>query len=406
MHYLSHTLPNKLRIIHLPTSSPVSYCGFAIQAGTRDEKPDEFGLAHFVEHMLFKGTNKRKSWHILNRMENVGGELNAYTSKEETFIYSISKTEDYERAIELMTDLIIHSQFPENEIEKERDVILDEIQSYEDNPSELIFDEFENILFNGHPLGHHILGNQQSLLSFNKKTGRSFIENHYTADNMVFFSMGAIDFKQVLRLAEKYLTEIPLKKQINTREKPILTPPSHILQKKNTHQSHVIIGAHAYDMNDPKRIRLYLLNNILGGPGMNSRLNVALREKHGLVYNVESNITSYTDTGLCTIYFGTDHKNTTKAINLVEKELSRLRNKKLSEHQLSAIKKQAIGQIIISTDNKEGVFLGLGKSFLHHNKYDSRTEIFRKIEAVTAEHILETANEVFYPEALFRLIYE
>lgn len=406
MHYLSHTLSNGLRIIHLPTSSPVSYCGFAIQAGTRDEQAHEFGLAHFVEHMLFKGTNKRKSWHILNRMEHVGGELNAYTSKEETFVYSIFRNEDYERAIELISDLIIHSQFPAAEIEKERDVILDEIQSYEDSPSELIFDEFENILFSGHPLGHHILGNKQSLLSFNKNTGRSFIEHYYTADNMIFFSMGAIDFKRILLLAEKYLTSIPSMNLTKTREKPIDIQSHQMLIKKKTHQSHVIIGAKAYDMYDKKRTPLYLLNNILGGPGMNSRLNVSLREKHGLVYNVESNITSYTDTGLCSIYFGTDHKNRSKAISLVEKELSLLKNRKLSDNQLSTAKKQAIGQIVLSSENKEGLFLGLGKSFLHYNKYDSTTETFHKIEAVTAQQILEVANEVFASEALFRLIYE
>ena len=406
MLYLSHTLQNGLRIIHLPTLSPVAYCGFAINAGTRDEHSNEFGLAHFVEHMLFKGTHKRKSWHILNRMEHVGGELNAYTSKEETFVYSVFKVEDYERAIELITDLIVNSQFPTNEIEKERDVILDEIQSYEDNPSELIFDEFENLLFNGHPLGHHILGNKKSLLTFDRNAGRSFIENHYTTENMVFFSMGKIDFKRILHFAQKYLTAIPNKYYKNNRKKPELLFPCHIKKKKKTHQSHVIIGSESYDMHDKKRVPLYLLNNMLGGPGMNSRLNVALREKHGLVYNVESNITSYTDTGLFSIYFGTDPKNRDKAFNLVEKELSLLRDKKLSETQLAAAKKQAIGQIVVSSEHKEGLFLGLGKSFLHYNKYDSLTEIFSKIEATQAQQIQEVANEIFAPDLLFSLIYE
>lgn len=406
MLYLSHTLQNGLRIIHLPTLSPVAYCGFAINAGTRDEQSNEFGLAHFVEHMLFKGTHKRKSWHILNRMEHVGGELNAYTSKEETFVYSVFKVEDYERAIELITDLIVNSQFPANEIAKEREVILDEIQSYEDSPSELIFDEFENLLFNGHPLGHHILGNKKSLLTFDRNSGRSFIEHHYTTENMVFFSMGQIDFKRILHFAQKYLSAIPNKHHNHSRKKPELLSPCHIKRKKKTHQSHIIIGSEAYDMHDKKRVPLYLLNNILGGPGMNSRLNIALREKHGLVYNVESNITSYTDTGLFSIYFGTDPKNRDKAFNLIEKELSSLRNKKLSEAQLAAAKKQAIGQIVVSSENKEGLFLGLGKSFLHYNKYDSLTEIFSKIEATQALQIQEVANEIFAPDLLFSLIYE
>lgn len=406
MHYHSHTLSNNLRIVHLPTNSAVAYCGFAINAGTRDEQTDEFGLAHFVEHMLFKGTCKRKSWHILNRMEHVGGELNAYTSKEETFVYSIFMAEDYERAVELITDLIVNSQFPANEIEKERDVILDEIQSYEDSPSELIFDEFENLLFNGHPLGHHILGSKESLFSFDKKKGQAFIEQFYTAGNMVFFSTGNIDFKRIIRIAEKYLTAIPGQLKTANRERPEFTTPHQLVKKKKTHQSHVITGAKAYDMHSKKRIPLYLLNNILGGPGMNSRLNVALREKHGLVYNVESNITSYTDTGLFSIYFGTDPKNRDKAFNLVEKELSLLRNKKLSDTQLAAAKKQAIGQIVVSSENKEGLFLGLGKSFLHYDKYDSLPEIFRKIEAATAEQIQDVANEIFAPEQLFSLIYE
>ena len=406
MHYFSHILSNNLRIIHLPTKSPVAYCGFAINAGTRDEQPKEFGLAHFVEHMLFKGTTKRKSWHILNRMEYVGGELNAYTSKEETFVYSVFMTEDYERAIELITDLIVNSKFPPNEIEKEREVILDEIQSYEDSPSELIFDEFENLLFNGHPLGHHILGNKRSLLTFTQESGRSFIEQHYIAENMVFFSMGEIDFKQIIRLAEKYLAIIPANTLASQRNKPEFTSPRQLVKKKKTHQSHVIIGAKTYDMHNKKRVPLFLLNNLLGGPGMNSRLNVSLREKHGLVYNVESNITSYTDTGFCSIYYGTDPKNRQKTYDLIEKELANFRNKQLSIHQLAAAKKQAIGQMVVASDNKEGLFLGLGKSFLHYNKYDSLPEIFRKIEAVTAEQIQDVANEIFAPEQLFCLIYE
>lgn len=406
MDYIAHTLPNGLRMVHLPVNSPVSYCGFAVNAGTRDENEDEFGLAHFVEHMIFKGTEKRKAWHILNRMENVGGELNAYTTKEETFVYSIFMEEDFGRAFELLTDLVFHSQFPKQEIEKEVDVILDEINSYEDSPSELIFDEFENLLYKGHALGHNILGDEESLLRFDSESGRSFMRRFYAPENMVFFSMGRKDFKKILKSAESALSDIsfPMAERIRKAPDPIEACVRQI--HKDTHQAHVLIGGRAFSMHDKKRIPLFLLNNILGGPGMNNRLNVSLREKHGLVYNVESNITSYTDTGLASIYFGTDPKNREKAMRLVHKELARLRDVKLSATQLAAAKKQVIGQLGVSGDNREGLFLGLGKSYLHYNRYDTLPEVFAQIEKLTAEQILDVANEVFAPERLFSLIYD
>ena len=388
MHYFSHILPNGLRMVHLPMESPVSYCGFAVNAGTRDEESNEFGLAHFVEHMMFKGTEKRKAWHILNRMENVGGELNAYTTKEETFVYSIFMEEHYQRAFELLTDLIFHSQFPQQEIEKEVDVILDEINSYEDSPSELIFDEFENLLYDGHALGHNILGDEASLLTFNSESGRSFMRRFYAPENMVFFSMGRVDFKKIVKLAESLLSDIAFPIASRNRVAPAGILPCVKKVHKDTHQAHVLIGSRAYSMHDEKRIPLFLLNNMLGGPGMNNRLNVSLREKHGLVYNVESNVTSYTDTGL------------------VHKELGKIRDIKLSATQLAAAKKQVIGQLGVSGDNKEGLFLGLGKSFLHYNRYDTLPEVFSKVESLTAEEIQEVANEVFAPERLFSLIYQ
>ena len=404
--YFSHILPNGLRIVHLPSASPVSYCGFAVNAGTRDEEMDEFGLAHFVEHMIFKGTEKRKSWHILNRMENVGGGLNAYTTKEETFVYSIFMEEHFRRAFELLSDLVFHSQFPEQEIEKEVDVILDEINSYEDSPSELIFDEFENLLFDGHALGHNILGDEQSLLGFGSESGKSFMRRFYAPENMVFFSMGRIPFKKIVQMAESTLSDIAFPMAARNRTAPgELLPVSRQIHK-DTHQAHVLIGGRAYSMHDEKRLPLFLLNNLLGGPGMNNRLNVSLREKNGLVYNVESNVTSYTDTGLASIYFGTDPKNKEKAIRLVYKELAKLREVKLTATQLAAAKKQVIGQLGVSGDNREGLFLGLGKSFLHYNRYDTLPEVFAKVEKLTAGEIREVANEIFAPERLFSLIYQ
>ena len=406
MHYFSHILSNGLRMVHLPMESPVSYCGFAVNAGTRDEEANEFGLAHFVEHMMFKGTEKRKAWHILNRMENVGGELNAYTTKEETFVYSIFMEEHYQRALELLTDLIFHSQFPQQEIEKEVDVILDEINSYEDSPSELIFDEFENLLYDGHALGHNILGDEASLLTFNSESGRSFMRRFYAPENMVFFSMGRIDFNKIVKMADGFLSDIAFPVALRNRIVPSAIEPCVRKVHKDTHQAHVLIGSRAYSMHDEKRIPLFLLNNMLGGPGMNNRLNVSLREKHGLVYNVESNVTSYTDTGLASIYFGTDPKNMEKALRLVYKELDKLRDNSLSATQLAAAKKQVIGQLGVSGDNKEGLFLGLGTSFLHYNRYDTLPEVFARIEALTIKDIQEVANEVFAPERLFSLIYQ
>lgn len=405
MHYLSYILPNGLRMVHLPSDSPVSYCGYAVNAGTRDEAAEEFGLAHFVEHMLFKGTRKRKAWHILNRMENVGGELNAYTSKEETFVYSIFMDEHFGRAFELLTDLVFNSQFPAHEIEKEVDVILDEINSYQDTPSEQIYDDFENLLFEGHALGHNILGSEESLLTFGPETGQSFLHRFYAPENMLFFSMGRISFKRIVRLAETAMRDIAFAPAKRLRVAPAAAASRQIKLQKDTHQAHVLLGSLACSMHNEKRIPLFLLNNLLGGPGMNSRLNVSLREKHGLVYNVESNLTSYTDTGVESIYFGTDPKNMEKSIRLVHAELARIRDVKLTTTQLTAAKKQLTGQLGVAGDNRESVFLGMGKSYPHYNHYDTLPEVYEKIEKVTAEQLLEVANEVFDPSSMCSLIY-
>jgi predicted Zn-dependent peptidase len=407
MHCFTHTFSNGLRLIHLPADSPVAYCGFGVNAGTRDEEAGESGLAHFVEHLLFKGTTKRKAWHILNRMENVGGELNAYTTKEDTFVYSIFMAEHFGRAFELLTDIVFHSRFPQQEVEKETDVILDEINTYKDNPSELIFDEFENLIFSGHPLGRNILGDEESLLRFTGESALSFTRRFYVPSNMVFFSMGRIKPEKIVRQVEMRWSE-PSQALTRQRNPPALLTPQNKRIQQDTHQTHVIMGGRSYSMYacDRKRIPLFLVNNLLGGPGMNSRLNLALREKHGIAYTVESNLTAYTDTGLASIYFGTDPKHTGKAIRLVHKELSRVCAGKLSTTQLAAAKKQLTGQLAIAGDNKESLFLALGKQFLHHDRYETAAELFKKIEQVTAADILEAANEVFLPNTLSSLIYE
>lgn len=405
MPYQTYTLSNGLRIIHRPTSSAVSYCGFTVNAGTRDESAGKFGLAHFVEHMIFKGTTHRRSWHILNRMETVGGELNAYTTKEETVIYSVFLEEHLSRAMDLLADLVINSQFPAHELEKEREVILDEINSYRDTPSELIYDEFENRLFSGHALGHNILGSQKDLESLCSEDGHIFLTQQYHPGNMIFFSMGKTEFKKIIRLAEHFFSAVPLSSHKNNRIPPGHNPPFHIQEKMETFQAHTILGTRAYHMFDPKRHSLYLLNNILGGPGMNSLLNVSLREKTGYVYNVESSVTSYTDTGIFSIYFGSDPKNTEKCLQLIHKELNRLRTTALTQNQLNAAKKQLLGQLGVATENKENTALNMGKNFLHYGSCSTTEEVARRIESITSKEILETANELFSEEKLSTLIF-
>ena len=405
MHYNEYTLPNGLRIIHEPTLSKVAYCGFAIDAGTRDEAEDEQGMAHFVEHLIFKGTEKRKAWHILNRMENVGDDLIAYTIKEETGVYAAFLTGHLERALELLGDIVFHSTFPQHEIEKETEVIIDEIQSYEDNPSELIFDDFEDMIFRNHPLGRNILGKPELLRSFRTEDVLSFTRRFYQPGNMVFFVQGQYDFKKIIRLAEKHLSDNPAVTVDNQRMPPPLYVPERLVVPKDTHQAHVMIGSRGYNAYDDKRTALYLLNNVLGGPGMNSKLNVSLRERRGLVYNVESNLTSYTDTGVFCIYFGTDTEDVDHCIRLVHKELKKLRDNKLTGAQLTAAKKQIIGQIGVASDNFENNALDMGKAFLHYGKFEGPGEVFKRIEALTAEQLLEIANEMFAEEYLSTLVY-
>lgn len=406
MEYNQHTLSNGLRIIHQPSTSKVAYCGFAINAGTRDEQPHEHGMAHFVEHLIFKGTAKRNAWNILNRMETVGGELNAYTNKEETVVYSTFLTEDFNRAVNLLGDIVFHSTFPENEIGKEAEVVMDEIRSYEDNPSELIFDDFEDMIFPDHPLGHNILGSPELLKGYNRQNVINFTSRYYHPSNAIFFVLGNFNFKRVIRQVEKAVGDLPAGSIINDRTAPPTFVSGEQIIHKNTSQAHVMLGGRAYNAYNDKRTALYLLNNMLGGPGMNSRLNVSMRERRGLVYNVESNLTSYTDTGVFSIYFGTDPDNIKQCLRLIESELKKIRTQKLTESQLEAAKKQIIGQIAIASDNNENNALAMAKTFLHYNKWESHESLFKRIEALKSEQLLEVANEIFYMDKLPVLIYK
>lgn len=451
MKYNTYTLDNGLRIIHLPSDSKVVYCGYQINAGTRNEEPGEEGLAHFCEHVTFKGTERRKAWHILNCLESVGGDLNAYTNKEGTVYYSAILKEHIARAVDLLTDIVFHSVYPQAEIDKEVEVICDEIESYNDSPAELIYDEFENIIFKGSPLGHNILGTAEQVRSFKTEDALRFTRKLYRPDNAIFFAYGDIDFKKLVKLirkaladddsgkvaenaansvgklAEEKLPQISQITQISGDENSITTEKSvssvksvgpenypsvgkeiagqTIVMQKNTHQAHVMIGTRAYDVNDSRRMPLYLLNNMLGGPGMNAKLNLALREHNGLVYTVESTMVAYGDTGIWSIYFGCDEHDVKRCLRLVCKELDKFMQKPLSEAQLKAAKKQIKGQVGVACDNRENFALDFGKSFLHYGWEKNVDRLYEQVDEITAEQIQAVAQELFDKDRITTLIF-
>ena len=412
MKYNTHTLDNGLRIIHLPSDSKVVYCGYQINAGTRDEEPGEEGLAHFCEHVTFKGTERRKAWHILNCLESVGGDLNAYTNKEGTVYYSAILKEHIARAVDLLSDIVFHSVYPQAEIDKEVEVICDEIESYNDSPAELIYDEFENILFKDSSLGHNILGTAEQVRSFTTEDALRFTRKLSRPDNAIFFAYGDIDFKKLVKLVGRALADDDSGKL--AAEKLPKNYPSvgeeiagqTIVMQKNTHQAHVMIGTRAYDVNDDRRMPLYLLNNILGGPGMNAKLNLALREHNGLVYTVESTMVAYGDTGTWSIYFGCDEHDIKRCLRLVRKELDRMMEKPLSDSQLKAAKKQIKGQIGVACDNRENFALDFGKSFLHYGWEKNVDCLYEQVEAITSQQIQDVARELFDKNRLITLIFK
>ena len=463
MKYNTYTLDNGLRIIHLPSDSQVVYCGYQINAGTRNEEPGEEGLAHFCEHVTFKGTERRKAWHILNCLESVGGDLNAYTNKEGTVYYSAILKEHIARAVDLLSDIVFHSVYPQAEIDKEVEVICDEIESYNDSPAELIYDEFENILFKGSPLGHNILGTAEQVRAFKTEDALRFTQKLYRPDNAIFFAYGDIDFKKLVKLIQKALGECPKGRELAcsadcksaetpteeriaeetptgetptderiTKETPTGETPTEemeagdanhkvqsskfnvqskvagqtIVMQKNTHQAHVMIGTQAYDVNDDRRMPLYLLNNMLGGPGMNAKLNLALREHNGLVYTVESTMVAYGDTGTWSIYFGCDEHDVKRCLRLVRKELDKFMQKPLSDAQLKAAKKQIKGQIGVACDNRENFALDFGKSFLHYGWEKNVDRLYEQVDEITAAQIQAVAQELFDKDRLTTLIFK
>ena len=404
------TLANGLRVIHMPSASPIVYCGIGINAGSRQEQAGEEGLAHFCEHTTFKGTQRRSSLQILNCLESVGGDLNAFTNKEDTVFYAAILKEHLAKAIDLLFDIVFCSQYPQEELRHEADVICDEIESYNDSPAELIYDEFENLVFQGHPLGHNILGTRENVLSFTTEDAQRFTQRYYRPENAIFFIYGDVDFKHIIRALEARGEKIAMKEELgngsddscrqataNTQNRSPISPSEH-------HQAHVMIGCRTFGYNDPRRMPLYLLNNLLGGPGMNARLNLSLREREGLVYTVESSMASYSDTGCWSVYFGCDHHDVRRCERLVHRELNKLMQHPLSDRQLAAAKRQLKGQIAIACDNREQFALDFAKHFMHYGQERSISQLIEQIDSITAQQLQDVAQQVFEPSQLRQLI--
>ena len=409
--YNTTTLPNGLRIIHLPSTSPVVYCGIGINAGTRQETVGEEGVAHFCEHVTFKGTRRRSAIQILNCLERVGGDLNAFTNKEDTIFYAAILKEHLPKAVDLLTDIVFCSEYPEQEIAHEVDVICDEIESYNDSPAELIYDEFENKVFSGHPLGHNILGTRERVLSFTSAHARRFTHRYYRPDNAVFFAYGDVDFERLVKVLGGKEQGAGGKRNVGEQElsscpSPLASCPSPLAPCPSIshHQSHVMLGSRTFGYDDERRLPLYLLNNMLGGPGMNARLNLSLRERHGLVYTVESAMASYSDTGCWSVYFGCDHHDVKRCMRLVHRELDRMMQHPLNERQLTAAKRQLKGQIAIACDNREQYALDFAKNFLHYGQERDIDELLQRIDAITAPQIQDVAQYVFAPDRIETLI--
>ena len=391
----TYRLPNGIKGIHRRVRSSVTHCALVVNAGTRDEHKDEYGLAHFAEHAIFKGTKRRKAYQINCRLENRGGELNAYTTKEDTTIHATTLRSDFAKAVELVADVAFNSTFPEKELAKEREVIVDEINTYKDSPADMIFDTFEDSIFAGSELGHNILGTKVALMRHTSESIKQFVARTHTTDQMVFSSIGNMSVKSVQNIASKYLAEQEATTRAFKRSAPAAVEPFERVVNKHTHQTHCIVGARAYDINDDKRLPLSLLINILGGPSANSRLNTVLREKNGLSYNTEAIYTPYNDCGMVAIYFSSDHHNADLCRELIDKELRSLRTTPPSARRLAMIKRQFLAQMAISMENNEGYMLGAGKSYLVHDEIDTLEEVYRKVSAVTAEQIMEVAEDIF-----------
>lgn len=388
------TLPSGLRIVAVRRDSVVEHCGVAVNVGSRDESSTHHGLAHFVEHTIFKGTRRRRAWHILNRMELVGGELNAYTTKEETLLYSTFPTGNLQRAVELISDLVIDSRFPQVELERERDVVADEIESYLDIPSEGIFDLFEEEIFAGSPLAHNILGDKESIKGFDSQVCRDYLDRFYTPGEMVFFYSGPQVPEKVERLVERYFARLTREDTKRHRQTPNLVPLFCEEKKIDTHQAHTVMGARVGGLLSDDRFAIALLTNMLGGPGMNSLLNVELRERRGLVYTVDAGTTFMSDVGLFTIYFGCDVDDVSRCVKLVDKCVSRLANEGVSTRKLEEAKKQYAGQLTVASVNSEQTAISVARSYLYCGSAMKASETIEAINKVTASDLQKAAQTI------------
>lgn len=396
MEFYTYTLPNGIRGIHRKTQSSVTHCGLIVGSGTRDERAGEFGLAHFTEHGLFKGTTHRKAYQVNCRLENLGGELNAFTTKEDTTIHATTLKGDFRKAVELISDISFNSTFPDHEMDREREVIYDEINTYKDSPAEMIYDNFEDMLFSESELGHNILGSKRDIKRFKGDSIRDFTKRTYTTDQMVFSSIGGVSYSRAEEIANIYLGAIENSKRDFKRAEPKFVKQFLTTENKRTHQTHCIIGCRAYSIMEPRRLPLALLINILGGPSANSLLNVLVREKHGLTYNIEASYTPYSDSGMVTIYFSSEESNYERVVELIHSEIDKLRTTLLTPRHLSMAKRQFMAQLAISMESNEGYMLGAGKSFLLHGAIDTVEESYKKVAALTAEDLRSAAADVLH----------
>lgn len=388
-------LPNGLRVVVKHREGLVSYIGMVVNAGSRDEDSSHEGLAHFVEHTIFKGTDKRRAWQIAARMEVVGGELNAYTSKEETMVYTNAPAGYEERALELLADLVSSSRFPESEISREREVIVEEIYSYLDSPSERVYDEYEELAYKNSDLSHNILGTPESVRQMKSEDCRRFLSRFYQPSNMVMYCVTPLSEKEIIRKVEKYFASFPAMDVIHNRIAPAEMEHFDIRRDNNTHQANTIMGVRAFGRNDSRRFPLFLLNNYLGGPCMNSRLNRELREKRGYVYAVDSNVSLLSDTGLMIIYFGCDPSNVDKCRKIISHEVESLCSHSLSDKSFEKVKRQYCGQLLSSSDHVENRAMSLGKSVLYFNAVHDIHSTMQRIMEVNAEEMRSVAEQIF-----------
>jgi len=394
MEYNVHTLPNGIRLLHVPSASAISHACIIVNSGSRDESELQSGLAHFIEHLIFKRTEKRNTNQILNRLESVGADLNAYTTKEYTCIHASFLHPYLDRTLELFNDIVFHSTFPEDEMEKEKGVILDEIASYLDQPEEAIYDDFEDLVFAGHPLGRNILGTTESVNGLSQQDIKDFMAANYHTDKIVVAVLGNYSMAKATKIFSKYYADIPENLKDETRTAPAIAPVIIRTDDKPIMQAHTVIGSQAYSLHHPFKTGLLLLNNLLCGTGMSSILNLQIREKHGIAYSIESGYSPLSDTGIFTVYFGTDKEKVTRAQSLIYKEFKKIRENPLTEVQLQKAKNKFIGQIALGEENRIGLIVSMAKSLIDYDRIDSLETVFSKIEAVKRDDMAQIADEI------------